>query len=177
MDAASALSCNCVLSLSFFWLVSFPPLRERDAISTSHSGHTTIAPLASLLVLSACWSTSMFNHSSRDRGLFRRSTCYLTQRNLMFTSLHQLSNRSCTVAMRYQYPFVLKNILSVMGLFAANTADSLSHRNRTDLILIRPGLKSVPSAASPAMMLPSSNRYDVRGLSIYRSAIRPSPTQ
>jgi hypothetical protein len=75
-------------------------------------------------------------------------------------SLHQLSNRSCTVAMRSQSPFVLKNILSVIGLFSARTDDSLSHRNRTDLILIRPDLKSVPSADIPAMMPSSYERYD-----------------
>jgi hypothetical protein len=77
----------------------------------------------------------------------------------MFISLQQLSNRSCTVATRSQSPFVLKHILSLMGLFAAKTADSLSHRNRTDLILIRPDLKSVSSAAIPATMPPSSERY------------------
>jgi hypothetical protein len=54
--------------------------------------------------------------------------------------LHHLSKRSCTVAMRSQSPFVLKNIMSVMGLFVANIDDSLSHRNRTDMILIWPDL-------------------------------------
>jgi hypothetical protein len=148
MNAVSAFSCSCVLSLSLslYWIVSFPPLREREAISTSHcehAGRAAVGPLASFLVLSACWSTTMFCRSSQDSRRLRRSACTLTQRNLILMSLYQLSNRSCTIAMRSQSPFVLKNILSMIGLFAANTADSLSHRNRTDLILIRPDLKSV----------------------------------
>jgi hypothetical protein len=68
----------------------------------------------------------------------------------MFMALHQSPSKSRTVAMRSQSPLVLKNMLSVMGRFAASTANSLSHRNRTDRRLIRPNLKIVPRAASPA---------------------------
>jgi hypothetical protein len=161
MKVVSVLLCTCVFSCSLYWLVSLPPRRDREAISISqcaHAGRTAVAPLVSLLVLSACWPTAMFNHSSRDRGRFNRSACPLTQLNFMFMPLHQLSTRSCTIAIRSQSPFVLKNVLSVMGRFAANAADSLVHRNRTDRILMRPDLKRVPSAARPTKQRTVDNR-------------------
>jgi hypothetical protein len=51
-------------------------------------------------------------------------------------------------------------MLSVMGCFAANTADSLLHRNCTDRILMQTDLKRVPNVASPVTMPPSSEQYD-----------------
>jgi hypothetical protein len=143
VKAVNALLCNCVFSCTLYWLVSLPPLWDEEATSIfqwTHAGRAAVAPLVLLLVLLAWRSTTMFNDSSHDKGRFNRSTCLLTQLNFMFISLHQLSNRSCTVTIGSQSPFVLKHMLSVMGLFAANTADSLSHRNCTDHILMRPDL-------------------------------------
>jgi hypothetical protein len=163
MKVVSALLCNCVFSCSLYWLVSLLPLRDMEEISISqwaHAVRAAVASLTSLLVFSVYWSTTIFNRSSCDRGRFNRSACPLNQLNVMFMSLHQLPNNLCTIANRSESPFVLKNKLSVMGNVAANTAESLSHRNCTHQKLIRPDLKRVPSVASPTTMPLSSERYN-----------------
>jgi hypothetical protein len=64
------------------------------------------------------------------------------------------------VTMRSHLHFVLWKILSVFGLLAAVTDDSLSHKNRIDHICMVPARNYVPRNASPATRPPSSDRYE-----------------
>jgi hypothetical protein len=50
--------------------------------------------------------------------------------------------------------------MSVSGIFVDRTADSLSHTNVVDDILIRPYSLRVPNTARPVVTPPSSNLYD-----------------
>jgi hypothetical protein len=63
--------------------------------------------------------------------------------------------------MRSQLYFVLWKILSDVGLLAAVTDDSVSHKNRTYCICMVPARNNVPRTASPATSPPSSDRYEV----------------
>jgi hypothetical protein len=75
--------------------------------------------------------------------------------------LHHRTIRSWIVMMRSQSHFVFWKILSVFGLLAAITADSLSHNDHTDHICMVPARNNAPRTASPGTRPPSSNLYEV----------------
>jgi hypothetical protein len=109
----------------------------------------------------ACRSASMFSLSYLVSGRSMISTYPFMKWKLNAIPLHHHMIRSWIVTMRYQSYFVLWKILSIFGLLDAVTADSLSHKNRTDCIFMVPARNNVPRTASPATTPPSSDRYEV----------------
>jgi hypothetical protein len=103
----------------------------------------------------------MFSLSSLVSGRSMRSAFHFTQWKLNAIPLHHHTIRSWKVTMRSQSHFVLWKILSVFGLLAEVTADSLSHKNCTDRICMVPARNNVPRNASPATRPPNSDRYKV----------------
>jgi hypothetical protein len=103
----------------------------------------------------------MFSLLSLVSGRSMRPACPFTQWKLNAMSLHHRTIMYWIVTMRSQLHVVLWKILSVFGLLAAVTADSLSHKNRTDHIFIVPAHNNLPKNASPATRPPSSDRYEV----------------
>jgi hypothetical protein len=111
--------------------------------------------------MSACRPASMFSFSSLVIGRYMIYTCHFTQWKINAIPLHHRTIRSWIVTMRSQSHFVLWKILSVFGLLAAVTADSLLHKNHTDCLFMVPAQNNVPRTASPATRPPSSDRYEV----------------
>jgi hypothetical protein len=90
-----------------------------------------------------------------------RSACPFTQWKLNAILLHHRTIRSWIVTMSSQKDFVVWKILSVFGLLAVATSDSLSHMNCTYHICMVPARNNVPRTASPTTRPPSSDRYEV----------------
>jgi hypothetical protein len=108
-----------------------------------------------------CISASMFSISYLVSGWSMRSACPFIQWKLNAIPLHHHIIRSWIVTMRSHSHFVLWKILSVFGLLAAVTADSLSHMNLNDHIFMVPAQNNVSRTASPATRPLSYDQYEV----------------
>jgi hypothetical protein len=103
----------------------------------------------------------MLSLSTLDSGSSMRYVCSFTQWKLNAITLHNRTMRSWIITMRFRSHFVLWKILLDLGLLAAVTADSLSHKNLTDRLWMIPVRNNVPQTASPATSPPSSDQYEV----------------
>jgi hypothetical protein len=139
------------------------PRMNSAQVSLSHRPAYDLAllgPLAFCRNISHCLSAITLSLSSRFSSRLRSSACPFTQSYVMSRPRHQFSCRSLIVLTKLWSTSMRWKMLSVSGLLVERTADSLSHRNVAEAMLIRPDRLRVPRTARPAATLPRSDLYD-----------------
>jgi hypothetical protein len=138
-------------------LVILLPRMNSAQVSPSHIPVDDLAllgPVACWRTKSHCSSAITLNLSAWFSSRLRSSACPFTHSYVISRPHHQFSCKSLIVLTKSWSPSMWWKILSASGLLVDRTADSLSHINVADAMLMRPDLLRVPSTARPAVTPP-----------------------
>jgi hypothetical protein len=120
---------------------------------------TLLGPRACRRTRSHCSFDITLSLYARFNSRLRSSACPFTHSYVVSRPRHQFSCRSLIVLIKSWSPSMRSKILSVSGMLVDRTADSLSHRNVDDDMLMRPDLLRVPRTARPSAAPPSADLY------------------
>jgi hypothetical protein len=119
-----------------------------------------LKPIACYRNISHCSSVITLSLSAQFSSWLRSSACPFTQSCVMSRPRHQFSCRSLIVLTKLWSPSMWWKMLSVSSLLVDRTADSLSHINMAEAMLIRPDRLRVPRTVRTVATSPSSDLYN-----------------